>query len=269
MTCSCPVCGTMNHDNRRKCTARDCRHPGGHASAWKNSGKDARNSRRAPSSSASRRWTCQACSYETYAWRAYCHSCNQAVGSVCRVGSGGSSQFLSAECDRLRGGSESPGSDAMLIEEDASAKTEEQDRLTALDTSIVNLEKARGGKLDVAIDEVLRQKWQERQDAVLQVDQGSPQNGNCGTGEGGHQAQGSANEQIDLKPLLLLKQQEIADAKNDCGGSVSHGSSASFSSPMSPQQWALGLVAFESSSRGGIPTSISRTRHPWTFFWRF
>ena len=29
MTCSCPVCATVNHDNRRKCTTRDCQHPGG------------------------------------------------------------------------------------------------------------------------------------------------------------------------------------------------------------------------------------------------
>ena len=62
---------------------------------------------------------------------------------------------------------------------------------------------------------------------------------------------------------LIWKQQEIVDGKNDaadkarevqmlqakrlaavdCDGSVSHGSSASFSSPLSPQRWALGLAA--------------------------
>ena len=52
MTWSCPVCGTVNHDNQRKCTIRDCRHPGGPASAWQSSGKDTR------SSSASRRYDC-------------------------------------------------------------------------------------------------------------------------------------------------------------------------------------------------------------------
>ena len=151
MTWSCPVCGTVTHDNRRKCTTRNCLHPGGPASTWQNSGKVTRNSRRAPSSSASRRWTCQACSYENCTWRDYCHSCKHAVSSVCRVGSGGDSsrrppqsttfsEFLSAGCDKLRGGSESLGSDAML-----SAKTEKQDRLKALDTNIENLKKARGG----------------------------------------------------------------------------------------------------------------------------
>ena len=71
---------------------------------------------------------------------------------------------LPLECDRLRGGSESLGSDAMVVEESASAKTKEHDRLKALDASIVNLDQARGGKLDVAIDEVLRQKRLERQE---------------------------------------------------------------------------------------------------------
>ena len=50
----------------------------------------------------------------------------------------------------------------MAAEEDASAKTEEQDRLKALDTRIVDLGKARGGK-DVPIDEVPRQKRQRQQ----------------------------------------------------------------------------------------------------------
>ena len=69
---------------------------------------------------------------------------------------------------------------------------------------------------------------------------------------------------MDLTQLLLLKQQEISDAKSeaaekarevetlqarrfaevDCEGSVSHvSSSASCSAPLSPQQWALGLAA--------------------------
>ena len=61
-------------------------------------------------------------SHENSAWRGYGHSCNRAVDSGCRGGNGGSflhrpaqgatfSDFLSAECDRLRGGSESLGSD--------------------------------------------------------------------------------------------------------------------------------------------------------------
>ena len=69
---------------------------------------------------------------------------------------------------------------------------------------------------------------------------------------------------MDLTQLLLLKQQEISDAKSeaaekarevetlqarrlaevDCEGSVSHvSSSASCSAPLSLQQWALGLAA--------------------------
>ena len=75
--------------------------------------------------------------------------------------------------------------------------------------------------------------------------------------------QGRQKEEVDLTQLLLLKQQEIADAKNDAaerarevdcrrnvqqrsivmGPSLMHGSSAFFSSPVSPQQWAVGLAA--------------------------
>ena len=52
---------------------------------------------------------------------------------------------------RLRGG-ESLSSEAMVVKDAVSAKTEEQDRLKALDARIANLEKARGGKPDMAID---------------------------------------------------------------------------------------------------------------------
>ena len=76
--------------------------------------------------------------------------------------------------------------------------------------------------------------------------------------------EGLQKEEMDLTQLLLLKQQEISDAKSDaaekarevetlqarrlaevdCEGSVSHvSSSASCSAPLSPQQWALGLAA--------------------------
>ena len=133
MTWSCPVCCKVNHDNRRTCSTRDCGYPGGSASASQSSGKDTRNSRRPQSSPAGRRWTCRACLCENYAWRACCHSRNEAAESACRGGSGGGfsrrpaqratfSEFLSALCDRLRGGGESLGPDAMLVEEGASAK---------------------------------------------------------------------------------------------------------------------------------------------------
>ena len=193
----------------------------------------------------------------------------------CRGGNGGSSvqrrvqratlsECLSAECDRLRGGSESLGSEAMLIEEGASAKT-----LKALNASIANLEKARGGKPDVTIDEVLRQKRPERQ--VLKDQICSPASRPKPSSERPSRArekvviklEGLQKEEGDLTQLSLRKQQEIADAKNDaaekarevemlqakrlaevdCDGSVSHVSSASCTSPMSPQQWSLGLAA--------------------------
>ena len=60
----------------------------------------------------------------------------------------------------------------------------------------------------------------------------------------------------------MLQAKPLAEV--DCDGSVSHVSSASCSSPMSPQQWALGLAALESSSRSGTPPSILRPRHPGT-----
>ena len=166
------------------------------------------------------------------------------------------------------GGSESLSSYAMLIEASASAKTEEQDRLNSLDTSIVNLEKARGGKPDVAIHEVLRQKMQERQELSDQMQSRKSTKALLRTAIAAQEKvviklEGLQKEEVDLTQLLLLKQQEIADAQNDaaqkarevemlqakllaevdCDGSVSHGSSTSFSSPMSPQQWALGLAA--------------------------
>ena len=76
--------------------------------------------------------------------------------------------YLSAECERLRGG-DSLSSEAMAVEDSGPAKAEEQDRLKALGASIANLEKARGGKPDVAIDEVLRQKRLERQELKDQM----------------------------------------------------------------------------------------------------
>ena len=89
MTWSCPVCGTENHDNRRKCTARDCRHPGGPPSGSDNRRGTRNGSRtRTSASSASRRWTCPDCSYLNYAWRGYCNSCSRAV-SLAGRGNGG------------------------------------------------------------------------------------------------------------------------------------------------------------------------------------
>ena len=43
------------------------------------------------------------------------------------------------------------------------------------------------------------------------------------------------------REVEMLQAKRLAEV--DCDGSVSHGSSASLSSPRSPQQWALGLAA--------------------------
>ena len=92
MTWSCPVCGTVNHDNRRTCTVRDCRHRGGPPSAWDNRRGTRHGSRtRTSASSASRRWTCPECSHQNYAWRGYCHSCSRAVSLGERGNGGGGS----------------------------------------------------------------------------------------------------------------------------------------------------------------------------------
>ena len=160
---------------------------------------------------------------------------------------------FSAECERLRGG-ESLGSEAMAVEDAGSAKAEEQDRLKALVARFANLEKARGGKPDVAIDLVPRQK---------RLRPGPPESGDRGE-KVVMKLEGLQKEEMDLTQLLLLKQQEISDTKSeaaekaqevdtlqarplaevDCDGSASHvSSSASCFAPLSPQQWALGLAA--------------------------
>ena len=176
--------------------------------------------------------------------------------------------YLSAECERLRGG-DSLSSEATAVEDSGPAKAEEQDRLKALDASIANLEKARGGKPDVAIDEVLRQKRLERQELKDQMQSRKSTKALLKAAIAAREQavlklEGLQKEEMDLTQLLLLKQQEISDAKSeaaekarevetlqarrlaevDCEGSVSHvSSSASCSAPLSPQHWALGLAA--------------------------
>ena len=217
---------------------------------------------------------------QNYSWRGYCHSCSRAVSSGGRGTGGGGSparklahratfgDFLSVECERLRGG-ESLSSEAMAVEDAGPAKAEEQDRLKALDASIANLERARGGKPDVAIDEVLRQKRLERQELKDQMQSRKSTKALLKAAIAAREKaviklEGLQKEEMDLTQLLLLKQQEISDAKSDaaekarevetlqarrlaevdCEGSVSHvSSSASCSAPLSPQQWALGLAA--------------------------
>ena len=168
----------------------------------------------------------------------------------------------------MRGG-ESLSSEAMAVEDAGPAKAEEQDRLKALDASIANLERARGGKPDVAIDEVLWQKRLERQELKDQMQSRKSTKALLKAAIAAREKaviklEGLQKEEMDLTQLLLLKQQEISDAKSDaaekarevetlqarrlaevdCEGSVSHvSSSASCSAPLSPQQWALGLAA--------------------------
>ena len=175
--------------------------------------------------------------------------------------------FLSAECERLRGG-ESLSSEAMAVEDAGPAKAEEHDRLNSLDASIANLERARGGKPDVAIDEVLRQRL-ERQELKDQVQSRKSTKAHLKAAIAAREKaviklEGLQKEEMDLTQLLLLKQQEISDAKTDaaekarevetlqarrlaevdCEGSASHvSSSASCSAPLSPQQWVFGLAA--------------------------
>ena len=277
MTWSCPVCGTVNHDNRRKCTTRDCRHPGGPPSAWDNR----RGTRHASphahvgvfgqsTMDVSRLFLPELCLARlllqlqsrrqhgrTLHWW-WWQSCKEAASAsdFQRFLFGGVRKVARRRLSQL-GGDGGP------------AKAEEQDRLKALDASIANLEKARGGKPDVAIDEVLRQKRLERQELKDQTQSRKSTKALLKAAIAAREKaviklEGLQKEEMDLTQLLLLKQQEISDAKSeaaekarevetlqarrvaevDCEGSVSHvSSSAACSAPLSLQQWALGLAA--------------------------
>ena len=122
---------------------------------------------------------------------------------------------------------------------------------------------------DVAIDKVLLQKRLERQELKVQMQSRKStkallRGAIAATQKAVIMLESLRKEEMDLAQLLLLKQQEISDAKNeaaenaregetlqarrlaevDCDGSVSHvSSSASCSAPLSPQQWAHGLAA--------------------------
>ena len=144
----------------------------------------------------------------------------------------------------------------MTVEDAGAAKAEEEDRLKALDPSIANLERARGGKPDVAIDEVLRQKRLERQELKDQMQSRKSYKALLKSAIAAREKaviklEGLQKEEMDLTQLLLLKQQEISDAKSDAAEKAREvetlqarrSSSASCSAPLSPQQWALGLAA--------------------------
>ena len=210
-------------------------------------------------------------------------SCSRAVSLGGRGNGGGGSparkpaqratfgDFLSAECERLRGG-DSLSSEAMAVEDSGPAKAEEQDRLKALDASIANLEKARGGKPDVAIDEVLRQKRLERQELKDQMQSRKSTKALLKAAIAAREKaviklEGLQKEEMDLTQLLLLKQQEISDAKSeaaekarevetlqarrlaevDCEGSVSHVSSSATCSAVGA--WTCGVAPRGRSSQ--------------------
>ena len=110
--------------------------------------------------------------------------------------------------------------EAMAVEDAGPAKAEEQDRLKALDASIANLEKARGGKPNVAVDEVLRQKRLQRQELKGQVQSRKSTKALLKAAIAAREQaviklEGLQKEEIDLTQLLLLKQEEISDAKSE------------------------------------------------------
>ena len=197
-------------------------------SAWDNR-RGTRSGRRAPTSSASRRWTCPDCSYQNYAWRGNCHSCSRAVSS--REGSWKQWWWQSCKKSRLRErlsgvtsrrsakgcGAASLSVRRRFVEDAVSAKTEEQDRLKALDASIVDVEKVHGGKPDMATKEAGRRGWRDRSSRTRcsPASPPMPSSGDRGKGKGVHQARGFAEGGVDLTQLLLLKQQELSDAKNE------------------------------------------------------
>ena len=109
-------------------------------------------------------------------------------------------------------------------------KTEEQDGLKALDTSIVNLEEARGGKPDVAID--LTQLFLLGQQEIADAK---------------NDAAEKAREMQAKR--LTLRYCHRTNGLSDW-----------------PRRYQRKL---ESSWRSGIPASISRPRHPWTLIRRF
>ena len=103
--------------------------------------------------------------------------------------------YLSAECERLRGG-DSLSSEAMAVEDADPAKADNQDCLKALGASIANLEKARrqagcGCRRGSSAEEA-GETGAQGSDAVPQVYQGPLESGDSGKGKGGHQAQGFA-----------------------------------------------------------------------------
>ena len=197
ITWSRPVCGRVNHDNRRKCTTRDCRHPGGPPSAWDNR-RGTRHASRTRTSASSAKSTMdvsrlflpelclarllpQLQSRRQLGWTWYWwwwQSCKEAASAS----------------ERLRGG-DSLSSEAMAVEDSGPAKAEEQDRLKALDASIAKSREgarrqARCGYRRGSSAEEAGETGDQGSDAVPQVYQGSPQSGDRGKGKGCYHARG-------------------------------------------------------------------------------
>ena len=130
---------------------------------------------RAPTSLASRRWTCPDCSYQNYAWREYCHYCSRAVRK----------QWWWQSCKEAGSATDFRGLPLGGVRKVAGRRVSQfggdggrgcgfgQDRgagsLEGLGCEHGELEKARGGKPDVAIGEILQQKRLERQELKDQM----------------------------------------------------------------------------------------------------
>ena len=258
MRWSCPVCGTVNQDFRRKCTAVDCRHP----IVFGKSTMDVSRLLLPELRVAMLLPQLQSCRQLGGTWKQWWwQSCKEAgssndfrglpLGGVRKVAVRRVSQ-LGGDGGRRCGSSQGRGAGPLQgfgCEHCESG--------------------ARGGMPDVAIDEVLRQKRLERQELKDQMQSRKSTKALLRAAiSAGEKAviklEGLQEEEMDLTQLLLLKQHEISDANSDaaekarevetlqarrlaevdCDGSVSHVSnSASCSAPLSPQQWALGLAA--------------------------
>ena len=169
-----------------------------------------------------------------------------------------------------------------------------------MDASIANLEKAHGGKPDVAIDEVLRQERLERQELKEQMQSRKSTKAFLKAAIAAREQaviklEGLQKEEMDLTQLLLLKQQEISERKSEaaekrerskrCRRGVwprsiakgrflmshllhlvlrhCHLSSGRLDSRRRSQR------TFESSSRSGTAASRSRPRRQWIHIRRF
>ena len=188
----------------------------------------------------------------------------------------------------------------MAVEDAGPAKAEEGDRLKALDASIANLEKARGGKPDVATNEVLRQKRLDRQELKDQMQSRKSTKALLKAAIAAREKavlklEGLQKEEMDLTQLLLLKQQEISDAKSEAAENGARGRNAAghafglgrlrrvgfsclifcilvratVTSAVGARTCGVVLRGRSSRVRGGTTASRSRPRRQWIYIRRF